>query len=600
MIEKIKRLMDKYALDGILIPREDSFLNAYFPPEMERLQKLTGFRGTAGLAFVTREEKVLFVDFRYTEQARREAEGWHVFEIPKQTTPAQWLSIYMRNKRLGIPDMHFSVAAYKVLYDKISPFGVDPVSLPEEELTVLFEETQERPAEVWNYDLFYTGESMENKLVRVAQKMKQEKVDMLLVCNPESVSWLTNRRSFENGEYPVVFERALVYDDATIQTFRYFPSNLERMVAEKRVGIYPHETPQKIYARLKAKCRQLKNVSPFLQEMRAIKNPNEVNAMREACISDSIVFCRFWSWLEFYRDRVTERDCVVCLNALRTEFRSFRNDSFPTISAAGEHAALPHYHVSDETNVPVAAHPMLMIDTGGHYKPGTTDMTRTICTGTPTPLMKRRYTQVLKGHIALAQARVKKSMPIFKLDQRAHAFLRADHVDYYHATGHGVGQLLGVHEQPPVIHEYAKGTLSPGMIFSNEPAYYDLKEGFGIRLENLFLVEECPVDRIKLHAITYVPFDPRLIDESLMENQDWHWLKYYHKTIVKLVFPFLSAQDVKMLTPFVDYFILRRTKGNVTKRELEHERMLAEAAARKAAEKTDPPTAETAGEVTHD
>lgn len=201
---------------------------------------------------------------------------------------------------------------------------------------------------------------------------------------------------------------------------------------------------------------------------------------------------------------------------------------------------------------------MILIDTGGHYLNGTTDMTRTIATGQPTNNMKRRYTQVLKGHIALASSVLKKGDSSAILDERAHTFLRMDNVDFKHATGHGIGLFLDVHENPPIIYEKSTQPLSVGMLFSNEPAFYDDKEGFGIRLENMLLTQNGKNNTIVLENLLWIPFDHRLTDKSLLTKEEKNWLQNYHVTIQEKIFPFLTESERKILQPQLDFFITIR------------------------------------------
>ena len=251
---------------------------------------------------------------------------------------------------------------------------------------------------------------------------------------------------------------------------------------------------------------------------------------------------------------LTEYDCAVKLQQLRAENPLYKGDSFEPIVASGPHAALPHYQPKKGEKVFLREAPLTLIDTGGQYLNATTDMTRTICITSPTDEMKKRYTQVLKGHIAVACSEMPQGDLPDVLDAKARSFLQADGVNYTHATGHGIGMYLSVHEHPPIIAATSKTPLKEGMVFSNEPGYYK-ENAFGIRLENMLLACRTENNYLYFENLIFVPFDGRLIDFSMLTVPEKDWLTQYHSFIMIKILPELSQHERSFFNPLIDFFV---------------------------------------------
>lgn len=554
MLDKIRSFLIQENLDALIIPRTDSFLGEHYPPEKKQLYNATGFSGSAGIAIVTKNKAVLFVDARYTIQAKQQAKFFHVFEIPTETMPSDWIKENLIGKKIGYPASQRSVAWTYQMYRSLSNNDIHFKGVSTEIWHHLFPIENIIPPEHFTYDITYTGEESKNKIKRVAEIIQKKGWDAFVFCAPDSISWLKNERCLWAPNYPVIFERGLVFSDGRYQTLtdEILPS-----LSGKNIGVDFNNLPQNIYEQLTAVAK-LHNHSDIIASLKAIKNPIEQENIRQACIYESTVICRFLAWLETNKEAIDEYSCAEKLRALRSENPLYKGDSFDTIAAVGEHAALAHYQADINSSIPIINAPMILIDTGGHYLNGTTDMTRTIATGQPTNNMKRRYTQVLKGHIALASSVLKKGDSSAILDERAHTFLRMDNVDFKHATGHGIGLFLDVHENPPIIYEKSTQPLSVGMLFSNEPAFYDDKEGFGIRLENMLLTQNGKNNTIVLENLLWIPFDHRLTDKSLLTKEEKNWLQNYHVTIQEKIFPLLSEKEREILQPQLDFFITIR------------------------------------------
>ena len=542
MIADIRHLLSEQGADALIITRTDSFLGEYFPPESENLKKATGFSGSAGLAVVTQDQAVLFVDSRYTEQAKIES-AYTVFEVPTQTTVSDWLTQYLPHAKILFNPWHRSALWVRYMTEK--KIGLHPIG--QQDWQRLFPPQTIKPAPAFDYD--YAGEETSTKIKRVVQFLAEKDLNAYIFTSPDSVSYLLNRRSLWVPDYPVVFERWIVFRDGTYRQLK----DGETFSKQDKIGMDLTLTPDAVFNKI-ARAAHVVHIPDPVAQIKAIKNKVEQDHIRRACLFESTVLCRFLAWVEQNKETIDELACAKKLQALRRRSPLYRGDSFDTIAAVGPHAALAHYQATEATNTPLSSAPILLVDTGGNYLNGTTDMTRTICTGQPTPLMKKRYTQVLKGHIALATTPVKVGDLPARLDQNARQFLRADGVDYGHATGHGIGLYLAVHEAPPTIYEKADTPLLPSMLFSNEPAFYDPDNGYGIRLENMILTRQGSDDNLILENLLWVPFDGRLVNFKDLTDSEKAWLRIYHHEVAVRIFPHLTASEQQVLQPLLDFF----------------------------------------------
>lgn len=550
LLQKINSYMREANLDAILITRRDSFLGEYFPPEKDRLKIITGgFTGSAGMAVISRNQNVLFVDSRYTSQAREQT-SFRIYEIPTETLPSTWLMEHFAGKKIGFNPWTHSAIWLKQMEKTFKRSSTKLVPIDKTIISKWFGEQSFYQTDVFDYPLKYCGLSSAEKLERVAEVVRKNNWDAFIICSPENVSWLLNKRSKMVGEYPVVFERGYVTQEGA---YYPLPEDVKMDFINKRIGIDLSKTPVAVSEELK-RYAFVNDAQDPIDLLKACKNDVEIQNIKEACLSESRTICRFLAWIELNKNFIDELDCDLKLKQLRSEDPLYFSDSFQTIVASGVHAALAHYTPTQKSNVTVLSNPMLLVDTGGHYLNGTTDMTRTICITSPSLLMKRRYTQVLKGHLSLMNATISQGKPSGDLDKKAHYFLRKDNVDYQHATSHGIGMMLGVHEMPPVIHEKDRCGLASGMIFSNEPAYYDLSCKFGIRLENMLVAIKKKDGKLHFENLLFIPFDYRLIDFNLLTKNEKKVLKIYHGQIEKRIFPLLSLEEQHVLQPFIKAF----------------------------------------------
>lgn len=552
LLEKIRGFLVAHGLDGLIVSHADEYLGEYLTPDKQRLKAVTGFTGSAGLAIILPQTAVLFTDSRYTAQAKKQTD-FQVFEVPSETTPLKWLEKNGAGKQIAFQSKTHSYAWYELAQKELVKADITLVPLRGNVVDLFWTDRPEPvKAKTKRYPENYAGEKTQSKLKRIGALLREKRLEATLVCNPESISRLLNKRGFSNPMCPVFFERGVVFADDTYA--KLTPLTLRRLF-HKKIAIDFRVTPFAIYNQVAALTRHIHNMPDIVAELKAIKNATEIQNLKEACLFESAVICRFLGFVETHKGRLEEIQCAQELQRLRSENPLYVSDSFDAIVAAGPHATLAHYLPDENSSALVGDHPLLLVDTGGQYWNGTTDMTRTICVGKPTELMKRRYTQVLKGHIALAIAILNKGEMPCEIDAKVHSFLRADGADYAHATGHGIGMFLSVHESPPTIHEKSKTPIASGMVFSNEPACYDEENGFGIRLENMLLAVPKNKEKIAFENLLFIPFDGRVIDFKMLTVSEKNWLKKYHERIVQEVFPRLDKETCRILQPLIDFFV---------------------------------------------
>ena len=544
LLEKIKQYLREQNLDAFLIPATNSFLLEGEIPEENKLKPVSLFTGDTGLALISQDKNVLFVDSRYTLQAKEQAVDFEVLEVPTQTTISAYLKDHYTHRKIAYdPSFHSAFAVLKMKAEIPAEFVAllkNPVDLFSDQPQVCLTE------EVAEYPLVYAGQSVEEKVQLVSQLIKKQNWDAYIFFNPESVSWLLNIRGNLVLYTPVALKRAVVFADGH---YTVFEKELPDLKGLKMAADF--KTMPEVF------LSQLPNIidSPdLIAGIKAIKTSAQQQHIANGCLEESKTLCRFLAWLEEHKLEVTEYDCAVKLQQLRSENPLYRGDSFEPIVASGPHAALPHYQLNPNEKVFLRENPLVLIDTGGQYLNATTDMTRTICVTPPTPEMIKRYTQVLKGHIAVATSEMKEGDSLTLLDQKARSFLQADGADYGHSTGHGIGMYLSVHEHPPIVSSSIQVPVQAGMVFSNEPGYYQ-ENAYGIRLENMLLSLKTENQFIYFENLIFVPFDGRLIDFKMLTEGEKDWLSQYHSFIMMQILPQLSQHERTFFNPLMDFFV---------------------------------------------
>ena len=560
----------RIGVDGFIVPRADEHLGEYVPPSAERLAWLTGFTGSAGVAIVLPDRACLFVDGRYVLQAAQQTDAtlWqrrHLIDEP----PAPWLATAAPGLRIGYDPMLLNEEAVQRYVDA----GCTLVALAANPLDAVWHHRPAPPMQAARvHPLALAGRSAAEKREALAHGLREAGQDAAVISDPASVAWLLNLRGADLSFTPVALGFAVLHADAAVDLFMA-PEKLGPAVREalgnavavqgraalggalaglsgRRVRVDPAASPAWFAQTLRAAgATVVAGPDPCLLP-KAQKNAVEQEGARLAHRHDAIALCRFLHWFSATpRAGLTEMAAAERLLALRAEHPDFREESFPAISATGEHGAIMHYRVDAASNRPIRADELYLIDSGAQYASGTTDVTRTLWTGPGTPPagLRERYTRVLKGHIALATLIFPHGATGAHLDAFARQALWQVGLDFDHGTGHGVGSYLSVHEGPVSISKQARPVpLEAGMILSDEPGFY-LPGEYGIRLENLLLVQpaEFPGERrfLRMETLTLAPWDRAMIEPDLLTGAEREWLDGYHARVLAQVGPGLPDAE---------------------------------------------------------
>jgi Xaa-Pro aminopeptidase len=562
-------------ISGVLVPRSDEHLGEYVPASAERLAWLTGFTGSAGLAIALAERAAIFTDGRYVLQVRREVDGalWEFLHITDEP-PSAWLkAVAPAGARIGYDPRLISEDMIERLA-KGAP-SVTLVPLDRNPIDAVWPDQPAPPAAAaFVYPLQFAGRSAADKRGDIATLLKEAGEDAAVITDPPSINWLLNIRGADVPYAPIALGFLIVKADATATLFMA-PAKIDAEVRAHLGNAVTVEPPDALPAALAAlKGRRVRvdaQASPvwFSQTLRgagaevvagadpcalpkACKNTVEQEGARHAQARDAVPLCRFLHWLSTHAatGAETELSAAAALLDFRKALPEFREESFPAISGAGEHAAIMHYRVSAETDRRIAPNEVYLIDSGAQFLDGTTDVTRTIWTGpeaAPASL-RDHVTRVLKGHIAIATLRFPEGVGGSHLDAFARHALWAVGLDFDHGTGHGVGAYLSVHEGPMSLSRTSRPiAFKPGMLISNEPGYY-LPGEYGIRLENLLIVQPARPQPggvkpfLEFETITLAPFDRALIEPTLLTEAERGWLDAYHARVLAEVGPKLQPE----------------------------------------------------------
>ncbi|HUC73289.1 MAG TPA: aminopeptidase P family protein [Stellaceae bacterium] len=579
-LARLRQELTSRGLDGFIVPRSDEHQGEYVPPRGQRLAWLTGFTGSAGLAVVLRERAAIFVDGRYTLQAAQQVDG-KLFEIRHliEEPPAGWVGAALKSGQiLGYdPWLHTpnEVERFRAAAEQAGA-SLQPVA--DNPLDRVWPDQPAAPlAPVVPHADGFSGESAQSKRDRLAHALAEEGVAAAVLTMPESIAWLLNIRGGDVPHTPLPLSFAILRNDASVALFvdrRKLSPGLERHLGNAVTALPPEQLGPAldalaaaggqvqadaasaaawIFDRLDRAGAKIHRAADPCVLPKACKNAAEVDGTRAAHRRDGAALTRFLAWLarEALKGGLSEIAASDRLEALRREGELFRDLSFPTISGAGSNGAIVHYRAMPETEKRLEPGTLYLLDSGAQYLDGTTDVTRTVAIGEPTPEMRDRFTRVLKGHIALALARFPKGTTGTQLDGFARRGLWQAGLDYDHGTGHGVGSYLGVHEGPQRISKAPSAQpLLPGMIVSNEPGYY--KTGaYGIRIENLVLVQSAENggerEMMRFETLTLAPIDRNLVEPSLLDDEEIDWLDTYHARVRETLTPLVDPDTARWL-----------------------------------------------------
>jgi len=560
-IKKLRYSFKEKAIDGYVVPKNDEFFSEF--SKVDRLKIISNFSGSAGYAVLLKNKNYLFVDGRYTVQAQ--------IESGKNFIITEYHKIIhcdlFNNLTLGINPKLFTSNQIKKFFlknNKIKLIKTDLIKKdPKKKLNY------SKP--FFSLDERIVGESHKKKLNKVTTFLKKNKSNFIFITAPENVAWLLNIRGFDNPNSPIpnchlLLDRKknlyLITDkrktknlikEKKIKPSQIIDPNNFQLLIKKLNGntiIIDSKTCSIFYEKiLKTKFKILSKEDPIYM-FKAIKNKKEIKNMINAHISDGLALTKFLYWIKnINKKKITEFDAQNKLEQFRKKNKDYLFPSFNTIAGAGSNGAIIHYRATKRSNKIIKKNDIFLCDSGGQYKFGTTDVTRTICFSNPKKMIKNIFTRVLKGHISVAQAKLNKFTTGKLIDTKARKFLKKINLDYEHGTGHGVGFFSNVHEGPQSLSKYNKIKICEGMILSNEPGYYK-KGKFGIRIENLVYVKKVS-KKLFFENLTLAPIDTDLINPELLTNNEKDYLSKYNSLIYSKLSKFLNTNERKWLSSFI-------------------------------------------------
>ena len=561
-------------LDGFIVPRADAHQGEYVADADARLAWLTGFTGSAGFAIVTADKAEVFIDGRYRVQVKSQVDTSLFSPVPwPETRPSAWLSeVLPAGGRVGFDPWLHTRKEIEAMETGLEASGIGLIAVDHNPIDAIWPDRPAPPVGTARaHDETVAGETATQKRRRLAEDLRRQGQAAAFLSLPDSISWLLNIRGSDVPKNPIVQSFAVLSDDGHLALFAdpakfddalrarlgnevsiLHPDGLRAalMDLEGPVRLDPATAPEAAFRLLEEAGTDIARAPDPAILPKARKNAAELDGMRAAHLRDGVAMVRLLAWLDAQDpSTLTEIDVVRHLESLRSA-EGITDISFDTICGAGPNGAIVHYRVTEATNRALAAGEMLLIDSGGQYPDGTTDITRTLPLGQPPQDAIGPYTAVLRGMIALTRARFPKGVAGAHLDALARQFLWQEGLDYDHGTGHGVGAALCVHEGPARISRVSDLPLEPGMILSNEPGYYR-EGGFGIRIENLVIVTEATSepDRTMLgfETLTLCPIDIRCIDREALSSSEAAWLDAYHRTVREALSPLLDEDTRKWL-----------------------------------------------------
>jgi len=561
MISLLKKLMNSKNIDGYIVPKNDEFFSEYSFPN--RLKLISNFSGSAGLAIVLKNKNLLFVDGRYTLQANIESgKNFKIFEIPK-IRPFDLLKKRKDKMTLGFDPKLFTEISLKSNFrDSCNLIPINNNLIDE----IFNLKNTCKVKEFYCLNEIVTGEKITSKLYKLSSILKKKKIENIFISAPENCAWLLNIRGFDNPNSPIpncqiIINNKKIYFFSDIKKIK----KIKNTINYKKIKFYEFKEFAKVINAMKgknfsidknscsvfnksiilSKFKILNEIDPCYV-LKAIKNKTEIKNMTNAHVADGAALTKFLYWMKTKKNiNLTEIEAEKKLENFRKKNVNFLYPSFNTIAGSGPNAAIVHYRAKKKSNRKINKKDIFLCDSGGQYRYGTTDVTRTICFSKPSPRIKNIFTRVLKGHIAVFNTDLNKITTGKDIDKRARFFLKKSNLDYGHGTGHGVGYFLNVHEGPQAISKYNTVKILPGMILSNEPGYYEKKK-FGIRIENLVHVEKNK-NKIFFKNLTLAPIDTDLINFKMLNTLEKKYLFNYHTDVYAKISKFLNSNEKKWL-----------------------------------------------------
>ena len=562
-IKKLKKYFKEENIDGYIIPKNDEFFGEYIADYNDRLNYISNFSGSYGFALILENISYLFVDGRYTVQAK--AQSGKLFNII--TFPHKMPNDILKDKKLTI--------------------GFDPKLFTNQSKNIFFNNKNYKfkPLKgnlidkIWKRKIrkdikkFYLmpknsiGDNYKSKIAKIISYLKKNNLDYQFITASENCAWLLNIRGGDSKYTPIPHCYILIKKNKNIKLFcdlkkisLAFKNNFKEIKfldisktvkileqIKKKSFIVDKNTCSVYFENLILKNNKIFDHQDPIYSFKMIKNQKEINNIKKAHVQDGVALTRYLFWLKknLGKKTITEISASQKLLSFRKKNRNFKTLSFPTISGTGPNGAIIHYKATKKSNRTIKKGDIYLVDSGGQYKFGTTDVTRTISFENSDKKIKNIFTRVLKGHIAVADYKLKKNTTGSNIDKEARKFLKQINLDYSHGTGHGVGYFLNVHEGPISISKNNKINLQDGMVLSNEPGYYE-KEKFGIRIENLVYVKKDKNRRI-FDNLTLVPIEKDLLDLSLLSKREKTWINNYHKKVLVNLSSAMNKKEIVLL-----------------------------------------------------
>ena len=560
-IQVLRNKLKKLKIDGYIIPKNDEFFSEY--ASIDRLKVISNFSGSAGIAVVLKKKNYLFVDGRYTLQAQKESgKEFKIIAIHK-ILPHKIL----KNLRLGFdPSLH-TKKQLKVYFGKTSILKAVSNNLIDE----IQQEKTKQTKKFFSLNSKVVGESYKSKINKIRFILKSNKADYLFISAPENVAWILNIRGSDNPNSPIPNCRLIIGKNKELFLIAQI-DKASKIVKEKKLSkkqvidpknfkdlinnlkgnkcvIDPASCSVLYEDIIKSKFQNINYGDPCYK-LKSIKNSSEIRNMSNSHIVDGVALTKFIYWIKkINKKKITEIDSIKKLEKFRKLNKKYLFPSFNTIAGTGPNGAIIHYRASKKTNKIIKKNDIFLCDSGGQYKFGTTDVTRTICFSNQKKSIKDKFTKVLKGHIAVATSNLKKFNVGKKVDIRARKYLNRDGLDYEHGTGHGVGFFLNVHEGPQGITKINNVKFQEGMILSNEPGYYK-KGQYGIRIENLVYVKKIN-NNLHFENLTLAPIEKDLINFNLLSAKEKDYLFMYHLNVYLKIHKYLNKDERSWLASLI-------------------------------------------------
>ena len=559
-ILKLKKYFSRYQIDGYVIPKNDEFFSEF--DRFDKLKKISNFSGSAGLAIITKKNNYLFVDGRYTIQAKNQAgKNFKILDITNKP-PSKTL----KNIKLGLDPKIFTKKSIKRLFsDKI-----EIREIGDNLIDKIIKNRTKKNKEFFEISQKIAGESKNSKINRVVKFLKNIKADYLFITAPENIAWLLNIRGNDNPNSPIPNSHLIITKEKKIFLFsekykvnkiiRNKTINKNQFAEINEIGSYINQLTEGTFVidanscslfyenLIKKRFKILKHNDP-IYDLKAIKNSSEINHMINAHYEDGLALTKFIYWIKHNKKKINEVDAEKKLENFRKKSKNYLYPSFNTIAGSGKNGAIVHYRANPKKSRWLNKNEIFLFDSGGQYKYGTTDVTRTICFEKPSLKIKEIFTRVLKGHIAVYQSNLSKYNNGKKIDFRARKYLKEVGLDYAHGTGHGVGFFLNVHEGPQSISKFNEIKLKEGMVLSNEPGYYK-EDDFGIRIENLIYIKKNSKS-LKFENLTFAPIDIDLINFDLLNINEKKYLFKYHMDIYSKYSKYLNKNEKNWLASLI-------------------------------------------------